>query len=198
MKGVLAGLVTVAVIGALILASRYSYLLFHGVAETFSIVILASVFMISWASRSYPEARPFVILGIGFLFVAVIDVFHTLSYEGMDVLPSGWIIPHGCGSPPRGPEGSPSSHSPCLLRLRRRSFSAAFRALYGGHRRAVGHHFSLERFPICFMNDTGLTTFKKASEYGISSFSAAAILLVMRMTIAAGAPPGDGESARSN
>jgi hypothetical protein len=67
-------------------ASRYSYLLFHSLAEIFSIAVACAVFMISWSSRGYLEAKPFVLLGIGYLCVAILDVFHLLSYQGMGVL----------------------------------------------------------------------------------------------------------------
>ena len=65
---------------ALWFASRDSYLLFHSIAEIFSISVACAVFMISWSSRGYLEAKPFVFLGIGYLFVAIIDFF-TCSHS---------------------------------------------------------------------------------------------------------------------
>ncbi len=69
----------------LYVASLQNYLLFHCLAEVFSIVIAGGVFMVAWNSRESSESRHLVYLGIGYLFVAVFDLFHTLSYRGMGV-----------------------------------------------------------------------------------------------------------------
>ena len=87
---------------ALWLVATFSYLLFHSVVEVTSVAIAAAVFMISWSSRGYKETQPFVTLGIGYLFVAALDLLHTLTYEGMGVLPAGqdyatklWVAARG-------------------------------------------------------------------------------------------------------
>src|SRR5579864_9101708 len=82
------GLFLVACAG-LWLTSIHSYLLFHSIVEMTGVAIAASVFMISWSSRGYPETQQFVVLGIGYLFVCGLDLLHTLAYQGMTVLPAG-------------------------------------------------------------------------------------------------------------
>ncbi|MFX1288520.1 MAG: MASE3 domain-containing protein, partial [Promethearchaeota archaeon] len=66
--------------------SAYSYLLFHSIAEVISIVISGGIFFIGWNSRKYMKSSFFLIIGISFLFISVIDLLHTLSYSGMGIL----------------------------------------------------------------------------------------------------------------
>jgi len=66
--------------------ARINYLLFHIIAEIFSIVIACAVFMISWNARKQIENTFLVYLGIAYLFIGIIDLFHTLSYVGMNIL----------------------------------------------------------------------------------------------------------------
>ncbi|GAJ06846.1 unnamed protein product, partial [marine sediment metagenome] len=52
----------------------YNYLLFHSIAEIFSIVIAGGVFFVGWNSRRYMENSFFLVLGISSLFIGVIDL----------------------------------------------------------------------------------------------------------------------------
>ena len=81
-----------AVIGILLLlglyaTSRYSYLLFHSLAEIFSIVVACTVFAVFWNARSLMGNTCYLFIGIAFLFVALIDLLHTLSIGRMNVFP---------------------------------------------------------------------------------------------------------------
>ncbi len=59
------------------------FLLFHVLAESFSIAILTGVFIIGWNTRNLASNSFFLVLGTSSLFVAVIDLFHMLAYKGM-------------------------------------------------------------------------------------------------------------------
>jgi hypothetical protein len=98
------GGIFVAGVGAAVwFIRRYKYLLFHNVSEMFSIAVAFAVFMSSWSSLSYLATRPFVFLGIGYLFLAILDLLRTLKYSGtMGALPSGadyaeklWVAARG-------------------------------------------------------------------------------------------------------
>ncbi len=67
------------------LLSSYRYLLFHSIAEVISIVISGGIFFIGWNSRKYMNSSFFLIIGTSFLFISVIDLFHTLSYSEMNI-----------------------------------------------------------------------------------------------------------------
>ena len=69
----------------LYLASLYSYILFHVVAESFSIVIAISLFIIAWNTRQLAKNNYVLFLSIAFLFAGLIDFVHTLTYKGMGI-----------------------------------------------------------------------------------------------------------------
>jgi PAS domain S-box-containing protein len=70
------------------LSSLYSYLLFHSIAELFSIIISGGIFLIGWNTRKYIKSSFFLVLGVSFIFIGAIDLLHTLAYSGMGVFPS--------------------------------------------------------------------------------------------------------------
>ena len=67
-------------------SSLYNYLLFHSMAELFSIVIACCVFMVAWNSRRILDNQYLLFLGIAYLFVGILDLAHTISYKGMGIL----------------------------------------------------------------------------------------------------------------
>ena len=79
-------LLIVSIGSALYLIGSYDYLLFHVTAELFSIIIASAIFILAWNTKDYSENNILLFLGIIFLFVGVVDFFHTLSYKGMNLL----------------------------------------------------------------------------------------------------------------
>jgi hypothetical protein len=65
----------------LYLTSLYNYLLFHSIAELFSVVVASGIFILAWNSRRFLENSYLVLLGIAYLFIGALDTLHTLSYE---------------------------------------------------------------------------------------------------------------------
>lgn len=78
-------IVILIVFTALHASSIYSYLLFHSLAELFSIMIAFALFVVSWNTRGYTTEPNLLFLGIAYLFVGILDLFHTLSYKGMNI-----------------------------------------------------------------------------------------------------------------
>jgi len=168
-----------AVLVGLYAASRYNYLLFHSLAELFSIVIACGIFMVAWNSRRILENNYVLFLGIAYLFVAGIDLVHTMAYKGMNFFPDYdtnlatqlWIAA-------RYTESTSLLLAPLFIRRRMganrvlAAYSAVFALLlwlvFGG------------MFPACFVEGMGLTPFKKTSEYVISLMLAGAIYLLHR------------------
>lgn len=73
------------VIVGLFMAGRSNYLLFHSLAELFSIIIAITLFLIMWNSKKYMVNKALVFISIAYLFIAFIDLLHTLSYQGMPI-----------------------------------------------------------------------------------------------------------------
>lgn len=72
-------------IAALLLAYRYSYLFFHTTVEILTFAITTSLFMLMWNTRRIVQNQFFILLSIAYLFVGIINFFHTLSYRGLPI-----------------------------------------------------------------------------------------------------------------
>jgi hypothetical protein len=79
------GLFAAAIIIGLYFSAQYNYLAFHILAEMFSIVVAAALFLLVWHGRRFIGNNSLVALGIAFFFVGIFDLMHTLTYKGMGV-----------------------------------------------------------------------------------------------------------------
>ncbi len=60
-----------------------SYLVFHNVAEFFSVMVSLSIFGVGWFAYNQSRDYHALILSTAFLVVGLVDFMHTLSYLGM-------------------------------------------------------------------------------------------------------------------
>ena len=170
----------VLVLFGLWVASVYSYLLFHSIAEIFSIVVACGIFVLAWNSRRFLENTYLLFVGIAYLSVAGLDLVHTLAYKGMGVF--------------QGYEANLSTQLWISGRYVE-SISLLLAAFLMGRRlRAklvlVGYGvvttliltsiFYWNIFPVCFVEGAGLTAFKKVSEYIICFLLLASIVMLLR------------------
>jgi diguanylate cyclase (GGDEF)-like protein len=157
-----------AVIGGLYLCSLYSYILFHSIVEIFSIVVASCIFLIAWNSRRFLDNNYVLFLGIGFLFITIIDIIHTLAYKGMGVfqgfdanLPTQlWIVM-------RYMVAVSFLIAPLFIR-RKVNVPAVLAAYAAATVLTLLSIFYWGIFPACFVEGGGLTPFKIYSEYVIS------------------------------
>lgn len=172
------GLVLLA---GLFLLSRYNFLLFHGFAEVFSIVVAWSLFILVWNTRHMMENDALLFLGISFLFVGVIDLVHTFAYKGMGIISSDW------GANPatqlwiaaRYMESVSLLIFPAFITRKLPCYRMI--ALYGAVAAAVmAMVFYQPVFPACYVEGIGLTPFKKISEYVICLILAGALGILYR------------------
>jgi len=150
------------------LASLYSYLLFHSIIEIISIVISGGIFLIGWHSRKYMNSSFFLVLGVSFLFISVIDLVHTLAYSGMGVflefdadLPTQlWIV---------------ARYWQALSYL---FASIIIKKKIKANYLFIGYFIIIVIlltiifqgfFPVCYIEGSGLTPFKIISEYVIDT-----------------------------
>jgi len=174
-------LIMAAALIGLYFTSHVNYLLFHSLAEIFSIVVAFTLFAITWHSRQYISNPYLLFIGIAYLFIGGIDLLHTLSYKGMPIFTDYdyyanqlWI-------------GARYLESLTLL--------AAVIFLYRNHKvnpiktlvvytiittLLITSVFVWKNFPVCFIDGQGLTPFKKISEYIICTILMANILLLYR------------------
>jgi serine phosphatase RsbU (regulator of sigma subunit) len=175
-KRALIALGGIVVLTGLYLVSLHSYLLFHSLAEVFSIIVAGGIFMVAWNARKFLEQGYFLFLGIAFGFVAILDLVHTLAYPGMNIIPRAdgdqgiqvWLAARYFHS-------ISLFVAPIFLRRRLKPFltlgaGASIAALL------LASIFLWEVFPACYIEGQGLTLFKVANEYVICSLFLGALL----------------------
>lgn len=160
-----------------IITRLYNYLLFHTIAELYSIVIAFVIFVIAWTMRKEIDNSFLLILGISSLFIGVIDFIHTLAFPGMGII--------------RGADTNLASQFWIAAR-----FLQAFSILFGiwAINKEVKPNILMISyssitciliimiiagvFPKTFIEGSGLTAFKIISEYLIILIFIVAILLI--------------------
>ena len=179
-KTVLSLLGWTLVTAMLLWTKTYNYLLFHTAAEAFSMVIAVSIFVLAWNSRQYADNQYLIFLGIGFLFVGLLDGVHSLAYKGMGVFPGyGANLPTQLWIAARFLQSFSFLLAPLFIK-RRMPVALVF---FGYALVTVfffGTIFLWPVFPDCFLEPGGLTRFKIASEYGIVAILFAALLFLRR------------------
>jgi hypothetical protein len=161
--------------------SFYSYLLFHSIAELFAVVIALGIFVIAWNARHYMDNSYLLFIGVAFLFIGTLESLHTLAYRGMGVFP--WDNP---------------SNLPTQLWIATRylvgvsflSASMFTRKILRADIICIAYFiacafiltsiFYWRNFPVCFIEGSGLTPFKRISEYIISFLLLVSIGLLYR------------------
>ena len=182
----LAGGLTIVALVILSYISTINFLLFHVLAEGFSICIAFCIFVVAFNSRKFSENDYLLFIGCSLLFVAFLDLIHTFAYKGMNILgglsadPATqlWIAA-------RYMESISLLIAPLWLTRKLRLDIAAL--CYGVVTALVlAAVFWWHVFPDCFLEGTGLTPFKKVSEYIIC------LILGGGTGVSGGAPPPDG------
>lgn len=164
----------------LYLTSFYSYLLFHSLAEIFSVVVAYGIFVIAWNSRRFLDNNYILFIGIVYLFVGAIDLLHALSYKGMGVFQEyNANLPTQLWISARYIESIAILIGPFLFgkRLRPAFLFVLYTAITGVLLASI---FAWKIFPDCFIEGSGLTAFKKISEYIISLILLTAIYFLYR------------------
>lgn len=158
----------------------YGYLLFHSLAEIFSIVIAFGIFMVAWNSRRFHEDNYFLFIGVAYAFVGGLDFLHILAYKGMGVFP-------GYGVDLSTQLWISSRYIECLslfFALPARNWKLNPHFVLWGYAAVTSlllvSIFYLDIFPNCFIDGVGLTPFKKYSEYFISLVLIAAVVMLWK------------------
>ncbi|MGM0421399.1 MAG: sensor domain-containing diguanylate cyclase [Bacillota bacterium] len=154
---------------AFAILSYYNFMLFHLVVELFSIFVAFFIFVIVYFSKDKINDNYLIFLGITYLFVGFFDAFHTLVYDGMNILEV---------------EGANLATQLWIIARYTESISIFLAFLFLNKKKVFKFHkiflsylgFSflilltlyLDLFPDSFLSGSGLTPFKIVSEYIIS------------------------------
>lgn len=171
-------------IGAILLAvlyltSLHSYLLFHSLIELFTVTVAAGIFVIAWNTRDYLDNNYLLFIGIVSVFVALLDLMHTLAYQDMGVFADrGANLATQLWVAARYLQSLSLLIAPFFLgrKLRVHLLMAVCTLLTG---LVLGAIFYWHIFPVAYVDGVGLTAFKKVSEYVISFFLLTSIGLLI-------------------
>jgi serine phosphatase RsbU (regulator of sigma subunit) len=168
------------VLVGLYLTSRYSYNLFHSIAELFSVTVAVAIFMIAWNTRRMLSNNYFLFLGIGYLFVAGVDLLHTLAYKGMGVFERNDAdLPTQLWLAARYLQTAALLLAPLVL-SRTLRLPWVFAGFASAATLLTLSIFVWPVFPAAFVEGEGLTPFKVASEYVMSALLLGAVWLLLR------------------
>ena len=170
--------VVIAAFVGLYFVSQQNYLLFHGIAEGFSIMIAFAIFIFAWNSRRMIENRFFLMIGIAYLFVGSLDFVHILAYKGMGVFTG-----YGTNLATQLWIGARYLESLSILaamafinkKIKIGPILLGYITVFCLLLLSI---FYWEVFPVCFIDGAGLTVFKITSEYIISAILLASIFLL--------------------
>ena len=158
-----------------------NYLLFHALAEVFSIVVAFSIFIIAWNSKKYIRNPYLLFIGIAYLFIAFLDLLHALSYKGMSIFTGYDYYANELWIAARYMESITLFIALILLSkskdLKVNTVLVIYTIVTG---LLIASIFYWKNFPECFVDGSGLTPFKKISEYIICGLLVGTILLLQK------------------
>jgi len=149
---------------ALLVCSTFNSTLFHTLIELFAIGIAIMSFVVSWNTFAFSRNQFLLFLGCGYFWIGLVDLFHTLSFQGLEVFNSldaeatiqFWIVG-------RYLEAFVLLLAPLTLVKKLKPKTIFF---------CIGLIFSTalliifsKQFPVLYIEGEGLTTTKIMSEY---------------------------------
>jgi PAS domain S-box-containing protein len=172
-----------AALGVLLLSllygiSRYSYNLFHAIADGLSIVVAACAFLILWNSRRFKDNDYFMFVGIALVFFGLLDFVHLLGNKNMGIFPGFGNLGPTFYIAGRYVFSISLLIAPLFIR-RKLNIALTF-SVYG----VVTFLILLsvlywKAFPVCFVEGVGPTPFKVISDYITCLILAAAALYML-------------------
>ncbi|MBF0608675.1 MAG: PAS domain S-box protein [Magnetococcales bacterium] len=166
------------IFAGLYIVSLYNYLVFHSLIELFGVVLSLCIFVFTWNLKHLLKNNFFIFLGVACLFIGTIELMHMIAYKGLGIFPGqGANLPTQFWIAARYTEAL--SILAAFFVIDRRVNWYYLVAIYAGITTCV--LLSILRwniFPVCYVDGSGLTQFKKGSEYVISmAFIISAILV---------------------
>lgn len=161
------------------LIASIDFVIFHTLAELFAISVALVMFSLSWYTKDFTRNHFLLFLACGYFWVGVLDLAHTLSYKGLEIMPrSGtnassqfWIVT-------RFYEAALLFLAPILAT---RSFAKeSLLAANGTVAIALGALVMSGGLPDTFVEGSGLTPFKIGSEVAIILILAGAAVILLR------------------
>ena len=149
-------------------SKQQGYILFHTFVELFSIVVAFAVFIVTWNSRKMQDNGFLHLVGISYIFIGALDLLHTLTYKGMNLIPVDGFPANQFWVATRMLEALTLFTGVLLLRYRKKwNSDLAFLGYFAISLLIILAILVWKIFPICFVEGFGQTPFKIYSEYSI-------------------------------
>jgi PAS domain S-box-containing protein len=160
-------------------SSLYSFILFHSLIEVVCVIVLLTIFILTWNARKLLDNHYILFLGISFLSSASFELVHLFAYKGFGVFPEyDSNLPTQLWIAFRYMFSTSWLIAPVFITRRLNAVVALtvyviitallFGAIFSGV------------FPDCFIEGKGLTPFKIYSECIILFILLAALVLLLR------------------
>jgi PAS domain S-box-containing protein len=170
----------ISFLSVLIVISNYNYLFFHLLVEGFSVLIGYFMIFIVVNTRQFNKNSTYTFIGIAYAFIASLDLMHAVTYKGMNILPGVtvntsaqlWIIARAIES--------------ITLLLVFKNAGKTFKNIKAIIVYSLVFIYSMlvimnsSLFPVCYIDGSGLTSFKIYSEYVICLILVVSIFYLVR------------------
>ncbi len=145
---------------------QHNYLLFHSLVEMYNVVVLWGIFFVTWSARRLMHSSCLLVLGMASLFIGFLYLLHMLAYKGMSVFPQAdanlptqlWIAARLLHV------SAFAVASASLLRPQMEISTLLPVTVWGMLTLLCTWLIFTGRFPVCFIEGSGLTPFKKNME----------------------------------
>lgn len=143
----------------------WNYLLFHTLAELFSVVAAFATFVVAWYSRDWIGRNYLLLLGLGQLFVGGFDTLHAVTYKGVGILDTGantasqmWLVARGFDA---------ATFLAATWSPQRRWREGAVLAVLGAVAIGLAAIVFNGWFPVTYRQDSGVTAIKTGAEVAV-------------------------------
>lgn len=161
-------IVIIVAFSCLSIIAGKNYLFFHTVVELASVVIAASVFTVTWNVRKNINNYYLLIVGIAFLFIGILDLLHTITYHGMNILPGNNYYANQFWIATRFLEALTIVFSFSFIHVKRKfEANTVFGIYFLITSLIVLSILYWKNFPVCYVEGVGQTRFKIYAEYVI-------------------------------
>lgn len=141
-------------------------MLFHTIVELFSIVVAFAVFIVTWNSRKMQDNSFLHLVGISYIFIGALDLLHTLTYKGMDMIPVEGFLANQFWVATRMLEALTLLTGLLLIKRRQKLNSdLVFLGYFVISLLIILSILYWQTFPVCFIEGVGQTPFKIYMEY---------------------------------
>lgn len=145
-----------------------NYLLFHTLVELFSIIVAFAVFTVTWNSRKMLDSNYLYFQGIAYLFIGVLDLLHTITFKGMNIIDDQIYYSNQFWVATRFLEATALVVGFTFIHRKRRiNVDVTFISYLVVTTLIICSILVWENFPICFIDGIGQTAFKIYAEYTI-------------------------------